>query len=103
MLADKLKIKFAHNPKPGHRVRLSGPSDGFELIYMETVKSSLQPKLLEYEERIHQLETCYKITSLLNSELNQTNLLDTTTNQFTTHWQMIRSFPPKKVPCLPHL
>lgn len=34
-------------------------------------------RLLEYEERIHQLETCYRITGLLNSELNQTILLDT--------------------------
>lgn len=29
------------------------------------------------KERIHQLETCFKITSLLNSELNLSRLLDT--------------------------
>lgn len=40
-------------------------------------QAEAQSKLLEYEERIHRLETCYKITSLLNSELNQTKLLDT--------------------------
>lgn len=39
-----------------------------------------EERLLEYEERIHQLETCYRITSLLNSELNQTILLDTIMN-----------------------
>ena len=37
-------------------------------------------RLIQLEERVHQLETCYKITSLLNSELNLGNLLDTIMN-----------------------
>ncbi len=32
------------------------------------------------QERVRQLETCYRITSLLNSELNLTHLLDTIMN-----------------------
>ena len=54
----------------------------------KVVKEELSPseqippeeKFLQYEERIHQLETCYRITGLLNSELNQTVLLDTIMN-----------------------
>ncbi|MBC8284756.1 MAG: SpoIIE family protein phosphatase [Nitrospinae bacterium] len=37
-------------------------------------------RLLQLEQRVYQLETCYKITSLLNSELNLSNLLDTIMN-----------------------
>jgi len=37
-------------------------------------------RLIQLEERVYQLETCYKITSLLNSELNLGNLLDTIMN-----------------------
>ncbi len=37
-------------------------------------------KLTQLEQRVYQLETCYKITSLLNSELNLYNLLDTIMN-----------------------
>ncbi len=33
-------------------------------------------EILELKERITQLETCYQVTSLLNSELNLTKLLD---------------------------
>ena len=37
-------------------------------------------QLTQLEQRVHQLETCYKLTSLLNSELNLSNLLDTIMN-----------------------
>jgi transcriptional regulator with GAF, ATPase, and Fis domain len=33
-------------------------------------------KLLNLKERVAQLEICYQVTSLLNSELNLTKLLD---------------------------
>ena len=78
MLARKLKVKFSRHRGPAPRARPSSPSRRLSgTIFMETVPPQLHPKLLEYKERIHQLETCYRITSLLNSELNQTNLLDT--------------------------
>ena len=41
---------------------------------------SMDQQLAQLEQRVHQLETCYKITSLLNSELNLSNLLDTIMN-----------------------
>lgn len=41
---------------------------------------STNPRLAQLEQRVHQLETCYKITSLINSELNLANLLDTIMN-----------------------
>ncbi|MZH02429.1 MAG: SpoIIE family protein phosphatase [Nitrospinae bacterium] len=37
-------------------------------------------RLAQLEQRVEQLETCYKITSLINSELNLANLLDTIMN-----------------------
>jgi hypothetical protein len=37
-------------------------------------------RLIQFEERVKQLETCYKITSLLNSKLKLSNLLDTIMN-----------------------
>ena len=40
----------------------------------------MDQQLAQLEQRVHQLETCYKITSLLNSELNLSNLLDTIMN-----------------------
>lgn len=43
---------------------------------MSTNKSANQ-KLARLEQRVDQLETCYKITSLINSELNLPHLLDT--------------------------
>ncbi len=45
-----------------------------------TKPTSDSKRLVQLEERVHQLETCYKITSLLNSELNLSNLLDTIMN-----------------------
>jgi phosphoserine phosphatase RsbU/P len=50
---------------------------------MSTHKNALDsssPRLAQLEQRIEQLETCYKITSLINSELNLANLLDTIMN-----------------------
>jgi phosphoserine phosphatase RsbU/P len=48
---------------------------------MSTFKDTLpDPRVAELEQRINQLETCYKITSLINSELNLANLLDTIMN-----------------------
>jgi phosphoserine phosphatase RsbU/P len=50
---------------------------------MDTNKEPLlntDPRLVELEQRVNQLETCYKITSLINSELNLANLLDTIMN-----------------------
>lgn len=47
---------------------------------MKTHKEELptrDEKLAQLEQRVNQLETCYKITSLINSELNLANLLDT--------------------------
>ena len=41
---------------------------------------SPDPRLAQLEQRVYQLETCYKVTSLLNSELNLSNLLDTIMN-----------------------
>jgi phosphoserine phosphatase RsbU/P len=41
---------------------------------------STDPQIARLELRIQQLETCYKITSLINSELNLANLLDTIMN-----------------------
>ena len=40
----------------------------------------MDQQLVQLEQRVHQLETCYKLTSLLNSELNLSNLLDTIMN-----------------------
>ncbi len=54
-----------------------------KVVVEELTPSEMVPpedKFLQYEERIHQLETCYRITGLLNSELNQTVLLDTIMN-----------------------
>jgi phosphoserine phosphatase RsbU/P len=45
-----------------------------------TKPTSNSKRLIQLEERVNQLETCYKITSLLNSELNLSNLLDTIMN-----------------------
>ena len=42
--------------------------------------SSPDPRLAQLEQRVNQLETCYKIASLINSELNLANLLDTIMN-----------------------
>ena len=50
---------------------------------MSTQKDTLPPtgsRLTQLEQRVEQLETCYKITSLINSELNLANLLDTIMN-----------------------
>ena len=50
---------------------------------MDTNKEPLlytDPRLVQLEQRVNQLETCYKITSLINSELNLANLLDTIMN-----------------------
>jgi len=50
---------------------------------MSTDKDTLpstDPRLVQMEQRIDQLETCYKITALINSELNLANLLDTIMN-----------------------
>ena len=50
---------------------------------MSTQKDTLPPsgsRLAQLEQRVEQLETCYKITSLINSELNLANLLDTIMN-----------------------
>jgi len=47
---------------------------------MNTHKDALPhtgSRLAQLEQRVEQLETCYKITSLINSELNLANLLDT--------------------------
>jgi len=41
---------------------------------------SPDPRLAQLEQRVYQLETCYKVTSLLNCELNLSNLLDTIMN-----------------------
>ncbi len=41
---------------------------------------SADPRVAQLEQRVDQLETCYKITSLINSELNLANLLDTIMN-----------------------
>ena len=41
---------------------------------------SPDPRLAQLEQRVDQLETCYKITSLINSELNLSHLLDTIMN-----------------------
>lgn len=43
---------------------------------METVQNKNE-QLTQLKERVVQLETCYRITSLLNSELQLTHLLDT--------------------------
>lgn len=40
----------------------------------------MDSRLAQLEQRVNQLETCYKITSLINSELNLANLLDTIMN-----------------------
>ena len=42
-----------------------------------TKATSDSKRLTQLKERVKQLETCYKITFLLNSELNLSNLLDT--------------------------
>jgi sigma-B regulation protein RsbU (phosphoserine phosphatase) len=50
---------------------------------MSTDKNTLpymDSRLAQLEQRVNQLETCYKITSLINSELNLANLLDTIMN-----------------------
>lgn len=50
---------------------------------MDTNKEPLpytDSRLAQLEQRVNQLETCYKITSLINSELNLANLLDTIMN-----------------------
>ncbi|MBC8287747.1 MAG: hypothetical protein H8E42_09790 [Nitrospinae bacterium] len=47
---------------------------------MSTDKDTLpgaDSRLAQLEQRVDQLETCYKITSLINSELNLGHLLDT--------------------------
>lgn len=75
MLAAELKLFF----HPGTRIvpiifdKIESWTPEVEALEPE----QLAPKLLEYKDRIHQLETCYKITSLLNSELNKNLLLDT--------------------------
>lgn len=50
---------------------------------MNTHKDALphtDSRLAQLEQRVNQLETCSKITSLINSELNLANLLDTIMN-----------------------
>jgi len=50
---------------------------------MSTHKDALPytgSRVAQLEQRVDQLETCYKITSLINSELNLANLLDTIMN-----------------------
>jgi phosphoserine phosphatase RsbU/P len=48
---------------------------------MNTNKDTMpDPSLAQLQQRVNQLETCYKITSLINSELNLANLLDTIMN-----------------------
>ena len=50
---------------------------------MSTHKDTLPyigSRLTQLEQRVEQLETCYKITSLINCELNLVNLLDTIIN-----------------------
>ena len=48
-------------------------------IIKDTLPST-DSRVAQLEERVSQLETCYKITSLINSELNLANLLDTIMN-----------------------
>ena len=45
-----------------------------------TKPTSDSKRLIQLEEGVDQLETCYKTTSLLNSELNLSNLLGTIIN-----------------------
>jgi len=45
-----------------------------------TTEANLENECSRLKERVHQLETCYKITSLLNSELNLAHLLDSIMN-----------------------
>ena len=48
-------------------------------IIKDTLPST-DSRVAQLEQRVSQLETCYKITSLINSELNLANLLDTIMN-----------------------
>jgi hypothetical protein len=41
-----------------------------------TKSTSDSKRLIQLEERVKQFETCYQITSLLNFELNFSDLLD---------------------------
>ena len=61
-------------------LKLPLPREWATMNKHKDILPSPDPRLAQLEQRVDQLETCYKITSLINSELNLSHLLDTIMN-----------------------